>query len=128
MNRQMIVKPYETKYFPMIQSWGKHYGLEFNDFLLPKTGLIIEDFAVGFLYFTETPMCLFENLCKNPNKPKDETDKALDLIASELTRQAEIRGCKLIVATTIFEAVANRALNHGYRMDENKYTHLYRSF
>lgn len=111
----------------MIQDWGNHYNLTFHEFLLPKTGFIVENMAAGFIYLTDTPMCFLENLVKNPAHEKKCTDKALDLVIDTLFNKATDLGIKLVVASTIFKSVEERAIKLGAKVDKDKYTHLYRS-
>jgi hypothetical protein len=119
---------YESKHFPMIQSWFKHYNMQLNQFLLPPIGFIIENQAVGFLCEAGSPMCFLENLCKNPQLDKETTDRALDLVIQALFDKAQSMGIKLIVASTVFEVVKDRAVKNGATVDPDMYFHLYKSF
>lgn len=123
----MIAIDYKPEHFAMIDPWFKHYNLNMNDFLLPKTGAIVEDCAVGFLFLTNSPQAWIENLGRNPHIDKTIADEALDLVAEKLINMAKDNGVKLIIAETLFNSVIYRSIKHGFKMDENKYTHLYRS-
>lgn len=123
----MIIVPYQPNHFPMIDEWYSHYNLKMHEFLLPSTGFIVEGMAVGFIYLTNSPQAWIENLCKNPHIDKDISNEALDLVLIELMNFAKVSGVKLVVADTLFNSVALRAIRHGATQDENKYTRLYRS-
>jgi hypothetical protein len=82
-----------------INSWYQERGLTALDAeLLPKTGYIVPQIAVGFLYMTDSNMALLEGYITNPRASKRACITAIDSITSALLQAANELGVKHVLA------------------------------
>lgn len=82
--------------------------------ILPEVGFIFPGTAAGFLYRAESGLGFIEHLVGNPSAWPTDRDRALDKVVEELVRVAPIIGIKHLIGFTQREAVAQRALKHGF--------------
>lgn len=116
---------YNNSHFDEISKWFKYYNQDLNAEYLPTTGLIISNFACGFIYLTNSRQAFIEGLCKNPyNNDKENVNKALDLVVEGLFEIAKADNVGLIVSITNNEAVVERCKKLGVQVDTDKYSYL----
>lgn len=99
---------------------------QFEAHVLPKTGFIIKDTAVGFLYKTDSSFCLMEWLVTNPLKSSEERDKALNQVIEALVQNAKDSGFKLIFSSLSDQGLVKRYTNSGFIVTDNNMTNLIR--
>lgn len=81
---------------------------------LPTNGVIVPGVAAGFVYLTDTPVCILDCFITNPEAPSEERSAALDLITIRLEAFARAHGAKLLICTTKHESLKDRAIELGF--------------
>ncbi len=112
----------------MIRSWARRRELpELRLDLLPPTGRIVPDLAVGFMYRTDTPIAFIESFVANPDADAAERDAAIDRVVHALFDDLRAAGCELIWGWTARDVIVARARKHGFRVSEQPYTFVARA-
>lgn len=83
---------------------------------LPETGFVVPGVAAGFLYRGERGLAWVEGLISNP-EARRRAHEALDAVVSALLQSARDSGVRLILSTTAQPAVAQRARQHGFKVE-----------
>lgn len=82
-----------------INTWRIARGLPAQDrSLYPRIGLVEPQVAAGFLYATDSCLCMLDGFITNPNASMLKRGRALDKIADVLIELARHHGYKRIVA------------------------------
>lgn len=106
------MRPYVPTDYDEVASWYVAHGqVPPGESLLPPAGLIEPGVAAGFLYRTDSALCLIEGVIVNPAAGKREQAKALSEIIDGLLSQA--RGLAIGLCRT--RGMARRAIRHGMR-------------
>lgn len=109
--RSITKADYET-----IKKWHQlHQEGEYNTDVFPTTGLIVDNVAAGFIYFTNSPIAWIENFVTNPEVSPFKRSKAISLIAEGLIQLAVDGGFKYCQATTSLHSVGRRAEQFGFK-------------
>jgi hypothetical protein len=80
-------------------------------------GSIVPGVAAGFLYSTDSSLCILEGYVTNPECDSEIRNKALEVVTEHLLAIAEAKGFTYIVAFTGDESIVKRAERSGF---ENK--------
>jgi hypothetical protein len=88
---------------------------------LPQLGLIVPGVAAGFLYRTDSTLCLIDALISNPAVDAGTRDAAIDVVVTNLIGVATELGFTSMLAYTAFDAVKSRAIRHGFEFDDDVY-------
>jgi hypothetical protein len=83
--------------------------------ILPETGIIIENVAVGFLILTNNNCAIIDFYISNPFSSKKDRKDAFDLIDNLLVELAYEAGAKKIICSTQHPNIEQRAINHGFK-------------
>lgn len=95
-----VVKFDKQKHYEDICYWWSLYnwpGVNLN--ALPKTGFIVEGFAAGFLYKTDSTFAIMEFIVGNKNADKNQRREAIDLVIKSLINEAKNTGYELIFSS-----------------------------
>lgn len=103
------MRRYERSDFEMIKDWS---GVPLN--ILPKTGFIVPNVAVGFLVATDTNYCFLEPFIGNPKVDKEERDVAIFTIIDELLAEAKRLGYDLVFGVLSHPKMIERGMNRGF--------------
>lgn len=82
--------------------------------IIPKVGYIVDGVAAGFLYQTDSSMCLLDGFIANPLAEKHERAEALDKITDALISDADRLDFFSIVAMTKNEAIRERCRKYHF--------------
>lgn len=116
-----MIRRYEDKDFEQVKSWLESRDMRvFHPNILPKTGFIVDEVAVVFLYRTDSDICYLENLVSNPNSEQETRDKAIKALIEEAFKEAKSQGFKFVIAVTDVPAVIERALSVGSHIETKK--------
>lgn len=98
--------------YPEIKSWFLERKLKpIKKKFLPKNGLIIEKKCAVFIYETDTPICLIENLISKPGCPSFD----IDFLIESAKSFASDLGYEVMIGTTNLKHVALRTTNLGFK-------------
>jgi len=90
--------------------------------LLPPTGFVVPELAMGFLYGTDSKMALIEVLISNPMASRELRSQALDAVVEAIIAEAQARGFTRLLGYTALPAVVGRAERHGFGAGAERYT------
>lgn len=116
----------------MVAAWWEMQGWSvIPQDALPKTGVIVESddktgICAGFLYKTDSNVCLLEFIVANPLSDTMERGQALDLLIEELVERA-----KQMEFVTVFTMATNARLidryqSHKFQVTDRGMTHFVR--
>ena len=96
---------------------------------MPQTGVIVEvdeePVACGFLYKTDSLLCIFEWMIANPSAPKQKRNDGIEYLIEFSKFWAIENGFKLIYTSTGVSKFINRMVDHGYIAADSSQTHLF---
>ena len=111
----MKIVSYTEQHKPQLLSWFKQWGWDESGIdLLPDIGLIVENTAAIFLYYTNSKVCFVEGFISNKDLDKQTRGEALDGLAAASIKQAKEAGFKYSIAYTSQSAVRERSKKFGY--------------
>lgn len=115
--------------YATIQEWWKLHGsFAPKPQHLSSTGLIIEadnPLCAGWLYNTDSKICIFEFVVSNPNVSKELRDAALTLLIEEIKKLASNRGYELIYSSVKGMKYINRLQVAGFVVADDDQTHCF---
>lgn len=98
-----------------MNSWYRLRGEpELTEDALPTVGYIEPSVGAGFLFTTDSGVCLMENFITNPRASSEDRSAAIEGIVSRLLLAAKNLNFKHIVAITQSGSIAARARQHGF--------------
>ena len=109
--------------------WGGHDWPVIPLEALPPVGIIVGDYAAGWLYKTEScPWSILEWLVTNPMHSSTgisrETHKAVNIVVETLLRTAQAMGCKWVFSSTKSTGLIKIYNNHGFETTDHDMTNL----
>ena len=121
----MNIKKFDALDYEKICSWWERHGwpsipLDF----LPKTGIIVDDCAAGFIYSTDSSVCLLEFVVVDPRIEKTKRRLALDCLLCEVEKIAKNQGFKIIFTSVSHKGLIERYKTNGYSVSDNNMTNL----
>lgn len=118
-----------TKDYAIIQQWWTAHGsFAPKPEHLSSTGIIIEadiPLCAGWLYNTDSKICVFEFVVSNPNVEKHLRDAALTLLIEEIKKLASNRGYELIYSSVKGMKYINRLQAAGFVVADEGQTHCF---
>jgi len=84
-------------------------------FLLPPTGIIVDNAACGFLIKCDNQMGILEFYYSNPDIPKNQRSDALDEVTQGLIHAAKRTGIKFLKCDSKLKQICDRAVKHGFK-------------
>lgn len=123
----MNIRLFQPSDYSLISSWWKdHEWPSIPLTFLPKTGIIVDDCAVGFLYCTDSKICLLEFVLVDPNADKVRRRTALDVLINEASELAKELGFEAIFASLSHKGLIARYEKHGFKVTDQSTTNLIR--
>jgi len=115
--------------YAMIQEWWQLHGsFAPKPQHLSSTGLIIEadiPLCAGWLYNTDSKICVFEFVVCNPKIEKSLRDTALTLLIEEIKKLALSRGYELIYSSVKGLKYIKRLIDAGFMVADTDQTHCF---
>jgi hypothetical protein len=110
-----------------MQEWLKGHGKKpISLGLIPTTGLVVDQTAMGFLYLTNSGAAWIENLVSNPGASATSVALAINEIVEELVEMAKRYGVHQIYALTTRKSVATWGQKLGFDQNDESYQVLSR--
>lgn len=94
------------KHLAAVVDWAAERGLAIDPRTFPRTGLVVGGCAVSWLYMTDSGVMLMDGLLTRKSAPKEERQRALQILAVEMVRLARECGAVRLVCTTPLPHVA----------------------
>jgi hypothetical protein len=82
---------------------------------LPKVGYFAPGAAAGFLYMTDSAVCLLDTFIANPDCENAKRDSAINLIAAHLINAARSHGFETIICSSGSYSIKSRAEKLGFK-------------
>lgn len=104
--------------YNILKQWWEGYSWPVIPFeMLPKIGFIVDNVVAGFIYSTDSKICLIEWIIGNPDSDKNERKKALNNLLNVLCNTAKEMGY-----THCFTYTKNSGLINALKLNEFKKT------
>lgn len=82
--------------------------------ILPETGFLVVNVACGFLYSTDSKLCLLDFYISNPKIPREKRKEALDEITEALLKEAKKKGFEIAQAASSEETIKDRCKRFNF--------------
>jgi predicted ATP-grasp superfamily ATP-dependent carboligase len=118
------------KHYVIINQWWRVHG-SFPPKIehLPKTGFIVEadgkPTCAGFVYKTDSSICVFEFVVSNPDASKQEKDDCLKQLISSVKSWSKENGFSLIYSSIGIPKYIKRLQEQGFVVADEKQTHIF---
>lgn len=115
---EFVVQQYDKeKHESQLLKWYEQWGWNPKSMLmLPPTGLIIENIAALFIYYTNCSTCFLDGFISNKETSKEDRDKALNTLFTYTIEEVKKHGVKYMVGTTRQPPVENRVEQFGFQL------------
>lgn len=96
------IVPFEySKHAEMVNKWASKHSFPIPAVeFLPKTGYLVNDAAVGFLYSLDSKLSWVEWIFSNPEKSPEDRSQALDLLFDTLFKDAKAKGYMAVFSSS----------------------------
>lgn len=121
---------YKSDDYPMLKDWwaGHRDWTPVPEEMLPNLGVIVstddKDLCAGFLYITNSKMCLMEWVVSNPKAPREGRGESIDFLLEALKTIAKEKGYSVIFTMTGHPVFKSRLVQHGFQITDENMTHL----
>lgn len=132
MMMEQEIRSFEAKkdYFMMCNWWKTHGSFAPKLEHLPASGIVVEidgtPTACGFLYHTDSKICVFEFVVTNPMAEKEERNQALALLIDAAISWAEKGGYHLIYSSIGIPKYIARLEEKGFIQADLNQTHMFK--
>ena len=83
--------------------------------LIPQTGFIVDDVAMGFYYKTDSALGMVDFYIGNPEASKEDRAEGLQIVLDNLMKDAKESGIKYMVGYTKYTSLARHAEKNGFK-------------
>ncbi len=121
---------HEKQDYDMMASWWKSHGsLPPKPEFLSTTGIVIEadhkPVCLGFMYRTDSKICVFEFVTCDPEAEKQVRDDALDYLIKAAKFWADTQGFTLTYTSVKTQKYISRLKKQDFIEVDNNMTHLF---
>jgi hypothetical protein len=111
----MTIERFEPmRHLPLIQGWYKERGMDpVNPSGLPEIGIVTDRVCAGFLWQTDSSVCIAGGVISDPKAPPKKLEKALRWCIESLYRHGYELGFREVTAYTRLASVEARAKEFG---------------
>lgn len=100
-----------------VNAWYDGHGMPtLPPAAIPVQGIIEPGVAAGFLYRTDSGICLLEGFVSRPGCGPKARHAAVEAITDGLVEAAQIQGFRHAIAICRDTAIEKRAARHGFRL------------
>ena len=120
---------FNRDYDTILSWWEKHCGFAPKPDHLSQNGIIVEangmPICAGFLYQTDSAICVFEFVVCNPDAPKSAREEGLKALITAIQCSAYAMGYKLIYTSINIQAYIRKLKNAGFIELNTGMSHLF---
>lgn len=130
LDTQVEISRYQDKDYNIIKKWFLAFGHTppKKDYL-PLNGFMIyikkKPMACGFVYNTDSSMCLFDFPVSNPAGTKEERDMAINELINIVKEYSKIAGYKVIYTSKCSKKFIDRLEKQGFSSGSSGNVHLF---
>jgi hypothetical protein len=120
-----MVKPFTLEHYSEVHGWWEAHGwapIALDS--LPSTGFIVEGVCAGFLYSTDSNMCILEWVISNPNASKEARSEGLDDLIDALLKAAHDKKYKMVFTSVSHPKLMKRYTEFGFKKTESEMTNM----
>jgi hypothetical protein len=122
----LVVRRYEPKDYTQIYGWYEKRSLEsIPPNFLPEIGFIVDGVGAGFLYKTDSLVCIIDSAITNPDSDKEIRKNMILKLADRLVKEADNLGFKYVFTNTSFESLKDMWISLDFKIRDNNH-YLYR--
>jgi len=122
---------FSTDYDILTLWWNAHDSFPPDPEYLSSTGIVVEvqgkPVCAGFLYDTDSKMCVFEFVVSNPTAKKRDRHNALNHLIKMIQGIAKERKYRMIYTSISIEAYVRKLKNAGFFEADKNQTHMFYS-
>tara|TARA_R110000868_G_scaffold66014_12_gene197051 strand:+ start:6366 stop:6743 length:378 start_codon:yes stop_codon:yes gene_type:complete len=119
------VEKFLPKHYEEICGWWKaHDWTPVSLDALPCTGVIVPGVCAGFLYSTDSSMCILEWIISNPKVDSGLRSEGLDIVIDELLKKAHSSGYKTVFTSVSHPKLLERYCDFGFKKADFNMTNL----
>lgn len=117
----------EQSYKVLVEWWKGHSWpiIPFNS--LPKTGIIVDNTVAGFLYSTDSNVCMLEWVISNPKSEKLHRKECLDILFNELLSIAKNKGFEFCFTFVQNKGLIQSLEKNNFKKTDDNMVHFIRS-
>lgn len=118
----MIVRPYESKDFEMIEGWlqdRQHPSIDKN--LLPAFGQVCDDVLAGFIIETDNGFAFLDYYVTNPKASLSDRMNATQIMFDQALERLDDRGFRYVVSFSKGTGVLKYIKRIGFSVDKTPY-------
>lgn len=124
----MKIELVDEQNYEILTEWWKGYSWPVVPFaMLPKIGFIVNDTVAGFIYSTDSKICMVEWIVGNPKSVKEERKKALEELLTLLCSTAKEMGYTHCFTYTKNSGLINTLMQSGFQKTDEQMVHFMRS-
>jgi len=124
----MIIQPITKENYNVLVEWWKGYSWEaIPQECLPEIGFIVNDVVAGFIYKTDSNICLMEWIIGNPQADKDLRKKSISLLLNHLCDIAKNMGYKMCFTYTKNTSLIDSLEHNEFQKTDEQMIHFLRS-
>lgn len=130
IKHQLVVRPFDFSrdYDTISQWWEEHNSFAPKPEHLSTTGIIVEadiPLCAGWLYKTDSKICVFEFVVSNPKADKEIRDASLELLIESIKKISKEQGYKLIYSSVKGLRYIMRLQQQGFVVVDEHQTHCF---
>lgn len=110
--------------------WKKHKWNPMPLDFLPTLGRIVEDeenkYSAGWLYSTDSKICLLEFVISNPDSNRKKRSESVDILIKDLIQKASELGFGAVVSSIRHPVLLHRYKKQGFEIADERMTNVMR--
>lgn len=114
-------------HYDMLKEWWEARNLmPVPQECLPAYGAVVDGIVAGFLYQTDSKVCMIENLISDKRSAKDERRRAIDSLIKHICQEAKRQGFNYVIGYTISDRLIRDQSRWGFSTAKDKCSVLVR--
>lgn len=114
----MIARAYKRKDLEAINDWYQMHGHPtVESHMLPSVGFVVDGVCAGFLFQTDSSMCLLDAYVANPQASAPSRSLGQDLVTNALMERAKDLGYRAVIAITEHPSIVRRCKEYKFKDD-----------
>ncbi|NBO22950.1 hypothetical protein EBU94_06400 [bacterium] len=124
----MQVTPVNSENYIILTEWWKGHEWPAIPFeMLPKIGYIVNNEVAGFIYSTDSSICMIEWIISDPKSNKDSRRKSLSFLLNFLCEKAKEMNYKMCFTYTKNLGLINNLESNKFLKTDSDMIHFVRS-
>lgn len=127
---KLVRRKYQPKDYEIYKEWWEYFKSKPpHPRYLPETGLVIEvnniPVCLGFLYHTDSKICMFEHYICNPKAEKELRDKGLNYLIDSVIEWKNKSEYDMIYTSINNKKFISRLEERGFLKGDDRQTHMF---